>query len=127
MSQTLDRLGAPRPRQSKARGELTRLLLTELSLRSQPQTLLAHPLVISRREEMTGRIAADFNVSTMKHLLCAQQADLLVVEGMLALEQGFPELAWRAFDDTYAVCPPKGDRMPSFAGWRLADSYRRYR
>jgi hypothetical protein len=55
--------------------------------------------------------------------LRAQQADLLVLEAMVALEQGDPDAARSAFAEAEALCaPPAGAPVP-FAGAPIAARY----
>jgi hypothetical protein len=55
--------------------------------------------------------------------LRAQEADLCVLEGLLALEQGVPEEARRAFAEAQRLCGPPAGPAVSFAGGPIAGAY----
>jgi hypothetical protein len=56
------------------------------------------------------------------HFLRAEQADLNVMTGVLALEQGLPAEAERHFLEAIDLCPTDGDPVVEFSGRPLAEA-----
>jgi hypothetical protein len=100
-----------------------RFLLGELGLFMQPHSLLTIPPLIERREEAAALLVNDLNALAAEPLLRAQQADLLVLEGMLDLEQGLPDTARQAFRNALDLCPAQANKPAEFAGWPIARDY----
>jgi hypothetical protein len=65
----------------------------------------------------------DLNALVREPLLRTQQADLLVLEGMLDLEQGSPNAARQAFLDALALCPAQPNKPAEFTGRPIARDY----
>jgi hypothetical protein len=120
-----ERLEPLRRRDLLVRSDLRRFLLGELGLRTQPHLLLTLPPLIGRRYEAMAVLANDLNALAREPLLRAQQADLLVLEGMLALERGVPAEARQAFRDALALCPVQPNKPAEFAGWLIARDFLR--
>jgi tetratricopeptide (TPR) repeat protein len=125
MRETSKQLESLRSRLERLRSVVPQLLVSELGLRAQPQLPLAATLVKGRRNEALAVLVNDQSALAMEPVLRAQQADLLVVEGMLALEQGSPDTALQAFTDAQKLCPLSMDKPVEFAGWPIALSYLR--
>lgn len=124
MQATSQQLEQTRRRASLIRADVVQFLIGELGL-TQPHLLMILAPLTERRNEAMALLANDLNVLERGHLLAAQEADLLVVEGMLALEQGSPDAARRAFQDALALCPKRSNQRAEFAGWPIALSYLR--
>jgi tetratricopeptide (TPR) repeat protein len=117
-------LESTRRRVELVRADVRQFLIGELGL-TQPHLRLILPPLLERRMEAMALLANDLSVLEREPLLHAQQADSLVVEGMLALEQGSPAAARRAFQDALALCPKRPNQRAEFAGWSSALSYLR--
>lgn len=112
-----------RRRASQIRADLDRLLIGQLGMLTQPHSVLTLTPLVERREAAMALLANDLNTLARQPLLRAQQADLLVVEGMLALEQGSPDSARRALQDALVLCPVLPNQHAEFEGWTIARSY----
>ncbi|HZV05670.1 MAG TPA: hypothetical protein VE999_11360 [Gemmataceae bacterium] len=110
-------------RASQIRDDLYRFVIGELGTGTQPHLLLTLLLLRAQRDEAAALLANDLNALAREPLLRFQQADLLAMEGMLALEQGSPDAARHAFQDALALCPPQPDKPTGFAGSRIVRSY----
>jgi tetratricopeptide (TPR) repeat protein len=114
-----------RRRSSQIRDDLYRLIIGELGTGTLPQLLPTLSLLRAQREQATALLANDLNALAREPLLRSQQADLLAVEGMIALEQGLPDAARHAFQDALALCPPQPNKAAEFAGSRIVRGYLR--
>jgi hypothetical protein len=88
---------------------------TELGLMARPDTLVFQLLMRNNREVLAKTYPAI-------QFLRAEQADLDVVAGVLALEQGLPAEAERRFKDALELCPSDGEPAVDFAGRPLAEA-----
>jgi hypothetical protein len=88
---------------------------SELGLMSRPETLTAQILMRNNQDVL---VQAYPSIQFLR----AQQADLHVVAGVLALEQGLPAEAERHFKNALELCPSDGEPIVNFAGRPLAEA-----
>jgi tetratricopeptide (TPR) repeat protein len=100
------------------RRELTRAIALEIALRPEPQTFVLQFLVRDKREQLARAMVQSFFVAE-------EQADLYVLSGMLALEQGSVDAAARHFEKAITVIDEGPDPGARFAGRPLATAIRK--
>src|SRR5262249_4527077 len=107
-------------RMKEAQREIDRQLLTFVPrLLSGPSPLLSATIVPTLAPFLEHRATLQLG----EPALLAQQADLYVLEGLLALEQGDTEAARAAFSEAVRLCdPPAGPAVPC-AGEPIATRY----
>jgi hypothetical protein len=113
----LEQLDSRQREQSRLlRRALALALPTEIALSAQPETLLLRPA------------AHDARLLTMQSFLRTSsfrgdQADLLVLGGLVALERGLPQLAVRHLEQARKIYPIEENTSQEYATQALADAY----
>jgi hypothetical protein len=89
--------------------------MSELGVRCEPQTLLFHCRLWQARNVLEWHLV-------QLSFLSAEQADLHMLAGILALERGQPDEARRRFGKALALCPTGVTAEGDFAGRSMAET-----